>query len=344
MKKARYYKKTGRGSVQCTLCPWKCKLSNNAVGVCSTRINYDGELYSIVYGEPTGFQVDPIEKKPFFHFHPGSRVLSFGTQGCNFRCEYCCNYYYSQSKPDKNQGVRVKPSEIVSKAVANKCAGIAYTYNEPSIFLEYAFDTAKLAHKKGLLNVFVTNGAVNKEPLMDMDPYLDAAVIDFKGFNPGFYKEYVNAELEWVKQGLKHYSRIRAHKEVTNLVVPGLNDDPGEIRALSRFIIKVLGPDTPVHFIRFFPLYKMRHVPETPQSIIESCCKIAREEGLRYVYAGNINSQYINTYCPVCGELVIDRVRGGAESRLVNGRCPNCNEAIPINNGKKELGPHPGPG
>lgn len=343
MREAVYYKQLNKGIVQCTLCPWNCIIPKGEAGHCNTRFNKDGVLYSLVYGEPTGFQVDPVEKKPLFHFHPGSRLLSFGTQGCNFRCEYCCNYYYSQATPEVLNGVRVKPLEIVAKALENNCIGIAYTYNEPSIFLEYAFDTAKLAHKKGLLNVFVTNAAINKEPLMDMEPYLDAAVIDFKGFNPGFYKEYVNADLGWVKEGLEYYSKLRAHKEVTNLVVPGLNDDSGEIRALSRFIIDVLGPDTPAHFLRFFPTYKMRSVPATPQSLISDCCSIAEDEGLRYVYAGNVMSDRVNTYCPYCGELLIKRA-GSVESMLVKGRCPKCSEHVPINNGKKELGSRPGTG
>jgi len=233
--------------------------------------------------------------------------------------------------------VRVKPEDIVNKALKEGCEGIAYTYNEPSIFFEYAFDTAKIASSKGVFNVFVTNGCINKAPLMDIDPYLDAAVIDFKGFNPSFYRKYVNAKLEWVKEGLKNYARLRAHKEVTNLVVPGLNDDPEEIRELSRFVIDVLGPDTPLHFLRFFPLYKMSDVPQTPLSLLQECYDIAKSEGLRYVYLGNTDDNKENTYCRYCNELLIDRARGRViKSSLVNEKCPKCDEKIPIKGGVKE--------
>jgi len=331
VKRATYFKKLRGSRVQCTLCPWNCVIPKGGVGHCKTRINYEGVLYSLVYGEPTGFQVDPIEKKPLYHFHPGSKVFSFGTQGCNFNCKYFCNYFFSQARPAQTTIVRVKPEEIVSHALAASCGGIAYTYNEPSIFLEYAFDTARLAHSKGLFNVFVTNGAVNKAPLLDMDPYLDAAVIDFKGFNEEFYHKYVGARLSWTKNGLKYYSQLKAHKEVTNLVVPGLNDNPVEVRALARLIIDTLGDETPFHLLRFFPLFEMTDVPETPIQTLEECYEIARDEGLKYVYVGNAGSHYENTYCPDCAELLINRsINGVVRSRLINNRCPKCDERVNI--------------
>jgi pyruvate formate lyase activating enzyme len=331
VKKAVYYKKLRKDIIQCTLCPWNCIIKKGDVGHCGTRINYEGVLHSLVYGEPTGFQADPIEKKPLFHFHPGMKVLSFGTQGCNFNCKYCCNYFFSQTKPPKTTNMRVTPQEIVNKALTMNCEGIAYTYNEPSIFFEYAFDTARIAHNKGLLNVFVTNGCINKAPLKDINHYLDAAVIDFKGFNDDFYKKYVGAKLDWVKKGVKYYSDLRAHKEITNLVVPGLNDDPKEIRQLARFIIDTLGDETPLHLLKFFPLYEMEDVPQTPVNVLEQCYSIARDEGLKYVYLGNIDTDKENTYCPDCGELLINRsTMRTISSRLKNGCCPKCNEKINI--------------
>jgi len=328
--------------VNCTLCPFNCRIPKGMVGHCSTRINFEGVLHSLVYGNPTGLQVDPIEKKPFFHFNPGSRVLSFGTQGCNFRCEYCCNYYFSQSIPEKTGVVRFKPQDIVNRAIEDKCDGIAYTYNEPTIFFEYAFDTAKIAHSKGLFNVFVTNGCINEKPLRSIDPYLDAVVIDFKGFNKEFYETRVKAKLEWVVKGAQAYAKLKAHKEITNLVVPGLNDDPDEIRALSRFVFDTFGPDTPLHFIKFFPLYKMDDVPETPISLLKDCYEIAKSEGLRYVYLGNVDNEFENTYCPFCNELLIRRARTRViNSYLDQGKCPKCGERIPINNVKKDFNHKP---
>lgn len=344
MNKAVYFTKLKSGLVKCTLCPWNCMIPKGKTGYCKTRINYEGELYSLVYGEPTGFNVDPIEKKPLFHFNPGSEVLSFGTLGCNFRCEYCCNYYYSQLEPEKTTVINFKPEDIVKKALSEKCDGIAYTYNEPSIFLEYAMDTARIAHSKGLFNVFVTNGCINKEPLMDMDPYLDAAVIDFKGFNHRFYERYVHAKLDWVKEGVRNYAKLKAHKEVTNLVVPGLNDNPLEIKELCRFIIDNLGEDTPMHFLRFFPLYKMSDVFQTPISLLRKCYNIAKNEGLRYVYLGNVGTDEENTYCPSCSTLLIDRsMNRFVKSRLINNSCPKCGEKINVvgsfrNNNKPYFG------
>ncbi len=331
MKEASYFKKLKGKVVQCTLCPWNCKLKSGMIGKCGARINIKGVLYSIVYGEPNGFQIDPVEKKPFFHFHPGSKVLSFGTNGCNLNCDYCCNYFLSQSRQEVNQDIRVKPEEVVNKALINDCDGIAFTYNEPTIFFEYAFDIMKLAHSKGLFNVFVTNGCINKEPVLDLDPYLDAVVINFKGFNQEFYTKHVNAKLEWVKNAVRFYSGINAHKEVTYLVVAGLTDSPEEIASFSRFIIKTLGPDTPVHFLRFFPLYKMVDVPQTPIGLLNDCRIIAKREGLNYVYLGNVNSEYESTYCPYCGELLIKRSNGLIiDSKIVNNECPVCKKRIPI--------------
>lgn len=337
MKKAVYYEKLGNDVVQCTLCPWQCRITKGQTGYCRTRINYEGELYSLVYGEPTGFNVDPIEKKPLFHFNPGSRVLSFGTLGCNFKCEYCCNYYYSQATPEKTTVIRVKPQDIVKEALKEKCDGIAYTYNEPSIFLEYARDTAKIAHTKGLFNVFVTNGCISKQPLTDMNPYLDAAVIDFKGFNEEFYKDYVHAKLEWVKEGVRNYARLRCHKEVTNLIVPGLTDHPEEVRKFSDFIINTLGPETPVHFLRFMPTYKMIDVPQTPIATLEKCYDVAKNEGLTYVYLGNVDSDKENTYCPYCNELLIRRsMMQAVKSKIENNTCPKCGERVNVKGAIKQ--------
>ncbi len=327
MKRAVFFELLRGKKVKCTLCPRNCVIPNGGIGYCRTRMNQNGVLYSLVYGSPLGFQIDPIEKKPFYHFHPNSRVLSFGTIGCNFNCDYCINYFQSQSSSIVN--VKIDPLGVVNKALINKCDGIAFTYNEPTIFFEYALDVMKIAHQHGLFNVMVTNGCINKDPVLSADGLLDAVVINFKGFNADFYKRYINARLSWVKNGVRYYSRINAHKEVTNLVVPGLNDSLDEVRALSRFIIDTLGPDTPFHLLRFYPSYKLNDIPETPLSVLEECAKVARDEGLKYVYLGNVGES--NSYCPYCGNLLIKRVNNKVSIVGLNGNvCSKCGSRLPF--------------
>ena len=328
MKKADYWVKK-QGGVLCELCPRYCLIKEGSYGYCNARANVSGTLRSIVYGNPTGFQVDPIEKKPFYHFNPGARVYSFGTMGCNMRCRYCCNWFYSQEKPVK-QAAAIAPSKIIKAAIDNHCHGIAYTYNEPSVFFEYARDTAKAANDKGLFNLFVTNGLINEKPLADIDDYLDAVVIDFKGFNEKFYLEYTGAKLDWVKQSVKYYKKLRAWKEVTNLVVPGLNDSTDDITSLVKFIKQVLGVNTPIHFIRFFPLYKATNIPYTPEQVLKRCYDIAKDQGMNYVYIGNDASRD-DTHCPKCGSLLIKR--SGLrliKSYLKGKKCPKCGFSVPI--------------
>ncbi len=310
---------------KCYLCQRNCVISSR--GFCNVRVNINGKIYSLVYGEPTGFQIDPIEKKPFFHFRPGMHVLSFGTQGCNFRCPYCCNYFYSQAVPDEKEGVSVPPEEVVDIALKNNCEGIAYTYNEPTIFFEYAYDIAKLARKHKLFNVFVTNGSTSKEPIKDISLFLDAVVIDFKGFSENSYK-FIGAKLEWVKNCVKYYSNFsNIHKEITYLVIPGHTDNKEEIKNFGIFIRDVLGLDTPIHLLKFYPLFKARNIPETPIEMLSKCKSILEEMGFYYVYLGNVGPQ--NTYCPKCGTLLIER---GYEikSYLKDRACPNCGFAVNI--------------
>lgn len=300
-------------------------------GFCRTRENIKGELYSLVYGSPTGFQADPIEKKPFYHFNPGSWAYSFGTLGCNFRCDYCCNWAFSQSAPDR-ETVEITPQEVVTGALAANCQGIAYTYNEPTIFLEYAYDVMKLARKEGLFNVMVSNGSITQSALEEVHDCLDAVVIDFKGFSEEFNNKYVHAPLSFTKNGVKYYSKYEhVHKEVTNLVVPGLNDDLSEVRGLVKYVKKWLGAGTPIHFIRFSPLYRMSNVPQTPKETLLKCYDVAKEEGMEYVYVGNIETGRDNTYCPECSELLIQRRWLMFIKSFLKGKsCPSCRREIPI--------------
>ena len=329
---ARYWKKEGE-FIRCELCPRRCIIPEGKVGFCRVRKNIGGKLYSLVYGKPSSIGIDPIEKKPFYHFYPGTKTLSFATVGCNFRCKFCCNWEISQAEVNILPQKEVLPKEIVEMAEKEKVQGIAYTYIEPTIFFEYAFDTAKIAKPKGFYNVFVTNGYAMERPLNDIKPYLDAVVIDFKGNNEKFYREYSSAELEEVKRGVLKYKKIGVHIEITNLIVPGLNDNLDELREFANWIKEKLGKDTPYHILRYFPTYKMQTPPPTPVEILKKVYDVSKEEGLNYVYIGNIEeTKYNNTYCPTCGELLIERqfMQTTKINLTKDNRCPKCGTKIPI--------------
>ncbi len=329
---ARYWKKE-KDKVRCYLCPRKCLIPKGKTGFCWARKNIDNKLYSLVYARPSSIGIDPIEKKPFYHFHPGTNTLSFATVGCNFRCKFCCNWEISQAKIEQIAPKEVLPSEIIKIAERNRVQGIAYTYIEPTIFFEYAFDTAKIAKPKGFYNVFVTNGYAMEKPLKDIKPYLDAAVIDFKGNNEKFYREFTMAELEEVKKGALRYKQIGVHIEITNLIVPGLNDNFDELRDFAMWIKEKFGKDTPYHILRFFPTPKMTEPQPTSFEILKKIYDISKEEGLNYVYIGNISdAKYNNTYCPNCGKLLIERMfmQTTQMNLTKDKKCPNCGTKISI--------------
>ena len=330
MELSRYWSKDG-SLIRCKLCPRKCNIPKDKTGFCNVRKNIDDKLYSLNYGHPIAINLDPIEKKPFYHFHPGTTAFSYGTFGCNFRCKFCCNFDISQAKiqeklPD------VSPEEMVSSALQANAQGIAHTYNEPTMFLEYAYDIAKLAKPKKLYNVFVTNGYAMDAPLKDMKKYLDAVVVDFKGNNEKFYREFAMADVEEVKRGVLKYKKIGVHVEITNLVVPGQNDNLEELRDQIKWINKNLGSNTPYHLLRFFPTPQMPKPDATGIKILENIYDIAKEEGLNYVYIGNVNSKYNNTYCHNCKEPLIQRSHMFADkiNLTKDKKCPNCKTKIPI--------------
>jgi pyruvate formate lyase activating enzyme len=330
MHPAKYWKQEG-SLIRCGLCPRKCSISKDKTGFCGVRRNIDNKLYSLVYGRPAALNVDPIEKKPFYNFNPGSKVLSLGTLGCNFRCKFCINWDISQAKINESFEERL-PEEIVHLALKTGSQGIAYTYVEPTIFFEYALDCAKLAKKKGLFNVFVTNGYSMQKPLRDIKPYLDGVVIDFKGNNEDFYKEASLASLKEVKKGaLQYKNNTNAFIEITNLVVPGKNDSPDEILEQVKWIRKHFGRQTPYHLIRFYPSHKMADTPQTPVETMVKLYKLAKEE-LDYVYLGNVDgTNYDNTCCPKCGELLIKREMFSSENiNLKDGKCGKCKSKINI--------------
>ncbi|HEY6008377.1 MAG TPA: AmmeMemoRadiSam system radical SAM enzyme [Geobacteraceae bacterium] len=331
MREAMFYEPAGDGRVRCGLCRFRCLIGAGGRGHCGVRENRDGVLYTLVYGRAVAEQVDPVEKKPLFHVLPGSRTYSIATVGCNFRCLHCQNYTISQPGPDPlRAGMDLPPEEIVRRALAAGCHSISYTYTEPTIFFEYAYDTAVLARLAGLKNIFVTNGYITPEALRHISPYLDAANIDLKGFSERFYREVVHAMLHEVLDAIVDYRRQGIWIELTTLIIPGWNDSDAELQEIARFIVGQLGVDTPWHVTGFRPTYKMTDRPPTPLDTLRRARQIGLDAGLRYVYEGNVAGEGgENTFCPNCCELLIRRYGFAIEAnRLRRGRCPACATAI----------------
>ncbi|MDD5005043.1 MAG: AmmeMemoRadiSam system radical SAM enzyme [Candidatus Omnitrophica bacterium] len=308
-KEAMYYEKIDEKTIQCHLCPRNCVLSDGMRGFCRAREPKGGKHYSLVYGNPTAVHVDPIEKKPLFHFLPATTAFSIATAGCNFRCKYCQNWQISQYGPEETVNDYMPPEDVARQAKSYNCPTIAYTYTEPSIFYEYMLDTAKIAKIQGIRNMYHSNGSLNPEPAEELSLYLDAADIDLKGFTQEFYSSVCEGYLEAVLNTLKILKKNKVWLEITNLVIPTLNDDFGEIREMCVWIKENLGPDTPVHFSRFVPQYKLTNLYATPVSTIEKAREIAMAAGLNFVYIGNVPGNLAeSTYCPKCKKPVIRRV------------------------------------
>ena len=319
--------------VQCGLCPFRCFLPEGSRGICRVRMNVGGKLKTLVYGQPVSVHVDPIEKKPVYHMLPGSSIFSIATVGCNLRCSFCQNWEISQCNPEeaKTAGQIMTPEQVVNAAIENNCKAIAYTYSEPTVFYEYVLDTAKLAKKRGLRNVLVSAGYINREPLKKLVPYFDVIKIDLKGFNEQFYRSVVGGELKYVLATLKELHELKVLTEVVNLVVPSLNDDFGQIAAMCRWVYDNLGPDTPLFFSRFNPQYRLGNLPATPIETLEKARIIALAAGLRYVYIGNVPGHPgESTYCPSCGRMLIHRYGYAIlENNIKKGRCVFCGREIP---------------
>jgi len=328
---ARYWEALGEGLVQCHLCPTQCILDVGEQGMCRARVNIGGKLRTIVYGRPVAVHVDPIEKKPLFHVLPGTRAFSIATVGCNLGCVFCQNYEISQANPLDVPHHLLPPEKVVELALRMHCDGIAYTYTEPTTFFEYMVDTARLARKNGLRNYWITCGWIQEKPLLELCEVLDAANVDLKGFSDEFYVKYCNAHLHPVLRTLEILRREQVHFEITNLVIPGANDDPEMIRAMCRWIVARLGRDTALHFSRFHPDYKLTRRPATPLKTLLMARRIALEEGLRFVYVGNVISPGLeDTICPGCGRTLIRRVGFTVlKDDVVDGRCKYCGARIP---------------
>jgi pyruvate formate lyase activating enzyme len=329
MKEAMFFEKLEGQKVQCGLCRFRCRIADGKRGLCGVRENRGGILYSLVYGKSVTEQVDPIEKKPLFHFLPGSLSYSVATMGCNFRCRHCQNYTISQPPRENGTilGRQLMPDEIVANALASGCRSISYTYTEPTIFFEYAYDTAVLAHREGLKNVFVTNGYISEEALSCLSPYLDAANIDLKGFTDFFYREVVGgAVLEEVLESIRLHKRLGIWLEITTLIIPGLNDSDDELTSIARFIADEVGCDTPWHVSSFHPTYQMTDRSWTPVATVRRARQIGIAAGLRYVYEGNVPGEAgENTRCPGCSIPLVTRRGFQVEENLVrDGKCPSC--------------------
>jgi len=326
------YCHTGHGTnhVRCQLCPKQCIISDGSRGDCGVRENRGGKLHSLVYGNACAVNVDPIEKKPFYHFLPASRAFSIAAAGCNLHCLYCQNWAISQNPPESVDSVDLPPEAVVASALQSGSHSIAYTYSEPTIFFEYMLDTARLAKQQGLRNVVISAGYINLEPLHLLCQEVDAIKIDLKGFNEGFYKEVCDGTLQPVLEAIKAIHAWGVHLEIVNLVVPTLNDDEGELRALSEWVVDELGPDVPLHFSRFGPQYKLTNLPPTPVQALERARQAALDAGVKYAYIGNVPGHEANhTYCPNCGEILIGRLGFAVQAyHISGGACEFCGQLI----------------
>ena len=307
-KKAYDFSVVGKDMVICRLCPNRCRIPAEKRSICGVRVNKGGTLYSLVYGNPASVHVDPVEKKPLYHFHPSSMVFSMGTAGCNFDCLNCQNWELSQKKPEELRNQSISPGQAVLYAKKRKCTSIAYTYNEPTVAYEFMFDTATQARKNNVKNIYVSNGYINPKPLERLANVIDGANIDLKSFNRQTYRKLNRGRLKPVLETLQMLKEKNVWLEIVYLIVPRYTDRLNEITQMCQWIKKELGPDVPLHFSRFFPQYKLRKLSPTPPSLLFDARKIALKEGLHYVYIGNLRTSVgSNTFCPNCGKAVIKR-------------------------------------
>lgn len=344
MRLARWWDVMKDGRLHCYLCPRHCHIGDGQTGFCFIRKNIAGTLYSSGYGRPVATQVDPIEKKPLFHFLPGSSIFSLGTVGCNMGCLFCQNWDISKSRADEVRSMRMEPERVVRSAIECGCPSIAFTYNEPTIWAEYAIDIAQEAHRQGLHTVMVTNGYVTKEAFHDIYDHIDAANVDLKGFTETFYSKFTLSHLQPVLDTLtwlRHETPIWL--EITNLLIPTLNDGMEEVTALARWVHDSLGDDVPLHFTAFHPDFKLQDKPPTPPATLHRAREAALQAGLKFVYEGNILSDGIHTYCPRCHALLVRRFWNTVvECRIEQGACSSCGEKIPGRFSAEDVRARPG--
>ena len=328
---ARYYDKLPDREVECRLCPRLCRLGDKERGYCGVRENIGGTYYTLVYGKACSLNVDPVEKKPFFHVLPGTSALSLATAGCNVNCKFCQNWEISHVRPEQIDHFDLPPDTAAAQARDAGCSSIAYTYTEPVVFFEYMYDTAVQAKRRGVRNLVVTGGHINPIPLGDLLAVVDAVKVDLKGFSQEFYSEFVRGELRHVLETIRAVAKSKVWLEIVYLVIPTLNDRLDLIREMAKWVRNEAGNHVPVHFSRFQPMYLVKNLPPTPVSTLEAARKTALEEGLRFVYVGNVpGHEGGNTFCPGCGKVAVQRVGYRIEAiRLKGGRCDTCGTPIP---------------
>jgi len=323
---ALFYKKLEDYKVECLLCSHHCKISSSNKGICRVRENKEGVLYSLNYRRLIAAHIDPIEKKPLFHFYPGSQSYSIAAMGCNFHCLHCQNWSISQARRDIIEGEITTPEKVVQNALNSGCLSISYTYTEPTIYFETALEVSRIAQQKGLKNIFVTNGYISSEALHYIAPYLDAANIDLKAMSDTFYSRICGAKLKPVLERIKEYFELGIWIEITTLIIPGYNDSEDELGKIAEFIADI-NKNIPWHITAFYPTYQLNDAPPTPLSTLQKAYQIGREKGLHYVYQGNVGEGE-NTNCPSCGKTVIHRKYFSTENMIKDGNCPFCGENI----------------
>jgi len=331
LKEVMFYKKMPDLKIQCQICPKQCQIADLERGYCGNKENKGGTYYSLVYGQPCAVHVDPIEKKPLFHYLPATAAFSLATAGCNFECRFCQNWNIAQYRPEQIESICMAPDEVARQARARKAATIAYTYTEPVVFYEYMYDCARAGRRAGIGSVMISNGYINDEPLRALCQYLTGVKIDLKSFSDRFYRDHCSGELAPVLQTLQTLRELGIWLEIVVLVIPTLNDGHAEIRSMCGWIKDRLGADVPLHFSRFHPTYKITNLPPTPLRTLEMCHQTALEAGLHYVYLGNVMGHPAeSTYCPGCRAIVIKRMGYTIlKNNLREGKCGACGRPIP---------------
>jgi pyruvate formate lyase activating enzyme len=330
VRRAAHFTRLENGVVRCDLCPNRCRIDVGRRGQCGVRENAEGTLHTVAYGNPCAVNIDPIEKKPFYHVLPGTKTLSLATAGCNLHCKSCLNWEASQARPEETYNYDLPPAAVVTRAENYRCRSIASSYVEPVVFIEYMLDVARLCRDRPVLPLMHSAGYINRAPLEEICRVIAGACIDLKGFSDEFYRDLVGGELAPVLEALKTLKDHGVHTEVVNLLIPGKNDDADTLRAMCRWIGQELGPEVPIHFYRFYPRYRLKSVPPTPVPTLERARAIAMEEGLHYAYIANVPEHPgKHTYCPECRELLIQRVGLITEVVALSGdRCAECGHAI----------------
>lgn len=331
-REASFWKKIKGNYVQCNLCHHSCKISDGKHGICGVRKNENGKLFTLIYGSVSSMAADPIEKKPLYHFYPGTNAFSMGTVGCNFKCTHCQNFTISTADPSFLYMREISPEQVVELTRRYGCQGVAYTYNEPTIWHEFAYDSAKLVKKAGLYTVYVSNGYIQEEPLKELSPYLDAINIDVKAFTEDFYKKVCKARLEPVLKTCELTKELGIHTELTYLVIPGYNDSLDEVKKFCSWIVEKLGNTIPVHFSRFHPDNEMVDIPMTPLETLLKIYDVAREVGILFPYVGNVaHGHYENTICPKCGNVCIERIGYSINPKgFIDGKCRKCGYTLHV--------------